>query len=294
MRRLGILAAAILGLCLTSAAWAEAEDTEREGGILGTGIVGTITALGSIYVNGQHILFDDGMAVENLLPGHTVAVLAHLEGSEWRARDIRQILPLVGPAQVSPDGQLTIMGTRVLTADGMASDIATGDWVAISGLWQAGQVIATRVDRVSDPVNARIEGTVFDTQSDRPLRLGGTEITGLRPQHLQDGDVIRVTGKPAEDGLQVSQLETGVFASAPGMVLIEGYFSAPQPSGLYTVLGSNIVSYTDSPEMIDPLAKQLICSSAGIMVTVDITSMDPGNLVEIPAECVDGTMAPLD
>ncbi len=294
MRRLGILVAAILGFCLASAAWAESEDTEREGGILGTGIVGTITALGSIYVNGQHILFDDGMAVENLLPGHTVAVLAHPEGTRWRATDIRQILPLVGPAQVSPDGQLTIMGTRVLTPDGVASDIAAGDWVAVSGVWQAGYVIATRVDPVSDPVNARIEGTVFDTQSDQPLRLGGTEITGLRPQHLQDGDVIRATGTPTGDSLQVSQLETGVFASAPGVVLIEGYFSAPQPSGLYTVLGSNIVSYTDSPEMIDPLAKQLICSRAGMMVTVDLTALDPGDVVEIPVECVDGTVAPLD
>ncbi len=294
MWRLGILATAIAGLCTAFAALAETDENEREGGILGTGIVGTITALGSIYVNGQHILFDDDLGVEHLLPGHTVAVLAQPEGARWRASDVRQILPLVGPAQISTDGQLAVMGTPVLLAEDLRADIATGDWIAVSGLWQAGRVIATRIDPVNGGTSARIEGTLFEVGEDRPLLLGGTAITGLQPQHLQDGDVIRVTGKPVGNSLLVSQLETGVFADAPGTILIEGYFSAPKASGLYTVLGSNIVSYTDTPEMIDPNARQFFCGRVGEMMPVAAVQADDTRTFPIPGGCFAGTEAKAD
>jgi hypothetical protein len=288
MRRLRILAAAILAIWIACAALAETEDTEREGGILGTGIVGTITALGSIYVNGQHILFDPDTDAAKLLPGHTVAVIARLDGAQWHASHIRQILPLVGPLQISADGQRSIMGTPIILLDEDAADIPADTWVAVSGLWQSGQVIATRIDRASPDMRARIEGTVFDVIPGQPLHLGGTAIGGLLPSHLEDGDVIRAIGEADGNSLQVSQLETGVFASAPGVVLIEGYFSVPTASGLYTVLGSNIVSYTDNPAMIDPAARQFVCSRKGQMFPVNADEPEAEGLSSVLSDCLSG------
>jgi hypothetical protein len=141
--------------------------------------------------------------------------------------------------------------------------VNVGDWVAVSGLWKSGEVIASRVETAPPGGTARIEGSVFGIEAGQPLTIGGTRITGLLPRHIQDGDVVRAVGSATQEGLQASRLETGVFAGTPQVVLSEGYFSAPQPSGFYTLLGSDIVSYTNNPEMIDPAPKQLVCSRRG-------------------------------
>ena len=273
-------------LCVWSSAIpAGPDEDEREGGILGTGIVGTITSLGSIYVNGQHIRFDpdllisDGVSVQraiNLQPGHTVAVIAHLENDRWQASHIRQIVPLVGPLQMSPDGQLSIMGTVVLADEATARGLTAGNWVAVSGLWKLGEVVATRMELIGSETTARIEGTAFDLQPGRLLRIGGTDITGLQARHIGEGDVVRVMGSPSASAIQATRLETGVFSRTPDIAIFEGYFSEPKPSGLYTVLGSGIVSYTDNPAMIDPAIRQTICSAEG-----DLSSLDTGQIAAL-------------
>ncbi|SMR82131.1 hypothetical protein SAMN04488030_2473 [Aliiroseovarius halocynthiae] len=269
---------AVLMLAVSTAAMATEED-EREGGILGTGILGTITALGSIYVNGQHIRFapefevTDGVTVSTaaqLLPGHTVAVVAAPDGAGWQASYIRQITPLVGPVQSISDGQFDVLGTTIQAEPKLIAGLGQGDMVAISGLWQEGQVIASRIDRVANDSPARIEGSVFDVTPGQPLTIGGTEITGLWPTHIQDGHVVRVVGSANETGIQVQSLETGVFAATPQVILSEGYFSVPTVSGLYTLLGSDLLSYTDQPGMIDPVVRQLVCSRDGQMYPVQI------------------------
>ncbi|MCB2136572.1 MAG: hypothetical protein KDE08_11620 [Rhodobacteraceae bacterium] len=148
---------------------------ERVGGITGTGILparisGTVTELGSIHVNGQHIRFDTGMPVqdavflasaEDIRPGHTVAVVAEPAEGDWQALSIRQIMPLLGPMDEVGDGWLTVMGTHVV-ASGLTGDIAPGQWVAVSGLWRDREVVASRLDPVpSGAVPARILGTAF-------------------------------------------------------------------------------------------------------------------------------------
>jgi hypothetical protein len=248
------------------------KEPEREGGILGTGIVGTITDLGSIYVNGQHIRFAPDFAVADgitvttahqLRPGHTVAVVAMPDEEGWQASYVRQITPLVGPVQsLSSDG-FTILGTPVVTSGSAENDLKVGDWVAVSGLWNAGQVMASRVEPAPEDSPARIEGSVIDVVAGQPLTIGGTRIAGLLPRHLQEGDVVRVSGSATQESLQATSLETGVFAGKPQVVLSEGYFSAPKPSGFYTLLGSGIVSYTNNPTMIDPASRQFACGSKG-------------------------------
>ncbi|WP_170415837.1 DUF5666 domain-containing protein [Ruegeria atlantica] len=258
----------------------QAEDkgnSEREGGIIGTGIVGTITHLGSIHVNGQRILFDDQMPVANavppiradeLKPGHTVAIVATYENDEWHARHIRQVLPLVGPVSSVQDGQISVLGTDVTVE--WSVDVQVGDWVAISGLWRGHKVRASRVEKLSSDVYpARLSGTYLGSDPQARTLIGASVISGIEPQHLSPGDLVRVIGQPTSDGIRAERLEAGLFAGAIGVVQVQGFYSEPQPSGLYTVLGSGLIAFSDQPEMIDQNTEVIRCGDGGELVNSD-------------------------
>lgn len=253
-----------------------AQDHElREGGIIGTGIVGTVTELGSIWVNGQHVRFPDDLGVDEgmglrlageIRPGHTVAVIATPEASDWRAQYIRQILPLVGPVSRIEGGELTILGTRII-APGNVRGVAPGDWLAVSGLWREGEVIASRLEKLSiPPGEASVTGTYLGRDSRGRALIGSVAIAGIVPQHLQPGDVVRATGRPGADGsLQTTRIEVGIFASPVALIQAEGYVSPPRPDGLYTVLGSGLISYTDHPDEMSTRARTILCGKPGAM-----------------------------
>ena len=251
------------------------ESEDREGGIIGTGIVGIVTQLGSIWVNGQHIRFDpdlpvrDGLGLDraaDIQPGHTVAVVATPDGADWRARDIRQVLPLVGPVSAVEGAQLQILGTTV-HAEGPVTDVSPGDWIAGSGLWRGDGIEASRLDRLpADWSRAQITGTYLGDDPDG-LRIGGTQIAGLVPQHLQPGDVIRVFGTAGPEGLRADRLEKGLFTEPVQLVQAEGYVSPPRADGLYTVLGSGLLSYTDRPDEMDTALRMRTCGTGAPMVT---------------------------
>jgi hypothetical protein len=260
-----------LTACLNVAMAAE-ETTEKEGGIIGTGIAGTITRLGSIHVNGQHIRFDPALPVAgsvpamragDLQPGQTVAVTATVQEDGWQALHIRQILPLVGPVEANEAGVLTILGSAV-DAGALARGITPGDWVAVSGLWRAGRVQASYLERVPEDARlARITGTYLGPDGAGRIAVSGSALEGLEPRHLRRGDVLRAFGTPVAGGLRATRIEAGLFDGQVGIVQVEGYFSPPQPDGLYTVLGSGMVAFTDRPEMIDTQGRVVQCGTGG-------------------------------
>ena len=252
----------------------KAAEEEREGGIVGTGIVGTIQSLGSIIVNGRRITFDDTLMVPTpmgekparmLRPGETVAVNARPAGSDWEATGIAVMLPLLGPAEIE-DGRLTILGSEVATGGADLTEalgpIEADAWYAVSGLWQDRRIMATRIERVA-PGTAQISGSYFPLDEGGGFRVGGTTVTGLDLAHVSTGDVVTVRGVPGPAGLGATDVRIGLFDEPMGMILSEGYLSPPMPGGLYTVLGSGLVAYTDNPGMIDPTSVGLFCAQAG-------------------------------
>ena len=260
---------------LTAFTPASAED-EREGGIIGTGIVGTITKLGSIWVNGQHIELSPKLRVADspalklatgLQPGHTVAVIAEHSASGWVARYVRQVLPLVGPIEaVSPD-HVTIMGTEVRLPKPYGFNI--GDWVAVSGLWQDNRVIASRLDAVPAGRRvARISGSFIGNIANGQPSVGQTRILRITPRHARPGDFIVAYGTPVPGGLKAKRLEKNLFAGDVGVMLVEGYLSPPAPDGVYSLLGSGLVSYTDNPGMIDPTQHGYFCGGQGKLMGI--------------------------
>ncbi|OED49562.1 hypothetical protein AB838_05735 [Rhodobacteraceae bacterium (ex Bugula neritina AB1)] len=248
------------------------ESEEREGGIIGTGIAGTVTALGSIEVNGQQIRFDDtlpvddslpGMTAASLRPGHTVAVTVQPEGTGWRALHIRQIWPLAGPVESADNGRLTILGSEVEAGE-LAKDVEPGDWLAVSGLWQGNRVLASRLDVLpQDYRQARLSGSYLGPDRQGGHLVGGTRLYGWKPEQLQPGVVLRVVGAAVPGGIAASQVETGLFSAGAEVVLIEGYYSDPNPDGLYTVLGSGLSAFTSNPLMISTDDRVIRCGIQG-------------------------------
>lgn len=264
--------AAILAWVLIFGAAQARDDEEREGGIIGTGIVGTVADLGSIHVNGQRIRFDDAMPVsgsvspmtaKELKAGHTVAIIAVHDKDGWHARHIHKVLPLVGQVSAVDSAEVTVLGTRVAITQ-VQADVNVGDWVAVSGLWRGARVLASQIDVLEgDDHQARLSGSYLGADPDGRTTVGGSVVSGIEPQHLQPGDVLRISGKPQVGGLAAVTMETGLFDEPVGLVQVQGYYSQPQSNGLYTILGSGLVAYTDQPEMIDTGQVVIQCGTMG-------------------------------
>ncbi len=251
---------------------------EREGGIIGTGIeagiFGVVTRLGSIWVNGQHITFDPDLPVldaigpkraADLKPGYTVAVSAVPDGKTWRALQIRQVLPLVGPVSFVTRNGLFVLGTRVV---GRTNGVRPGDWVAVSGVWRENEVVASHLGLLpAGWRTAQVMGTYLGKTASGHVRIGNTRLEGFAPQHLQPGDVVRATGTAGLEGVRVKHLEKGLFGRSVRLVQAEGYFSPPRPDGLYTVLGSGLVAYTKDPYGMSLRVKAIACGRPGSMQT---------------------------
>lgn len=101
--------------------------------------------------------------------------------------------------------------------------------------------------------------------------IGASVVSGLEPQHLSPGHLVRVVGQPTRDGIRAERLEAGPFAGAVGVVQVQGYYSEPQPDGLYTVPGSGWIAYSDQPEIIDPNTLVIRCGGGGGLVNAGST-----------------------
>ncbi len=281
-----ILASILLVVLFSVGAFgaAAAQDKEeREGGIVGTGIVGTITEVGSIYVNGQHIRFDQDQSVASplgerlastLVAGETVIAEAIRDGDAWHARSLRAYLPIVGPVTKIVEGQIEILGALVEVSENAASiaelaggAITEGDWVAVSGLWRGGVVVASRIERVDPLPMASVVGTYRSEAGEG--RVGSVRMLDIDIQHARPLDVLTVQGAPTPDGIEVEAVTIGLFTGPVGEVLIEGYLSEPNIEGAYTVQGSGMLAFVANPGMsVDP-ERGLFCGSARGVTTIE-------------------------
>jgi len=248
---------------------------EREGGIVGTGIVGTITELGSIYVNGQHIRFDESQIVisplgdrpaSSLVPGDTVVVEASREGGAWQASSIKAYLPIVGPVESVGLQSLEVMGAQVeipesaaSVADFVGGEVGVGDWIAVSGLWKGAAVAASRIEKITALRMASVVGTYRPDGAEN--RVGAVLIRGLDIRHARPLDVLTVQGRPTPAGLDAETVAIGLFAGPVGEVLVEGYLSRPNIQGAYTVQGSGLLAYVANPSMAIDSSRGLFCGN---------------------------------
>ena len=234
-----------------------ANGDSKEGGIGGTGIFGTVTAFGSIIINGQTVAFSDdaiqsqAMIIGRDLPlsvGSAVIVEARSEAGRWAAERVALFLPLVGPvtAVYSEAGTLSVMGTSVsLNDDAVIFDrrgeddgrfvelsaITPGNRLAVSGIWKGDGIIASRIDRLSDDGPHAASGLLL--QSGDGLSIGGTRLAGDCCSDLGTPVYAQLSGLYRDDRFVVERLETGgtlLFSRQTGRLIVEA-FLARDPDG---------------------------------------------------------------
>jgi hypothetical protein len=239
------------------------------GGIGGTGtmadasgpvIFGTITALGSIELNGLHIEVPAGVAAGDLLDtgpaslavGQSVAVATGRAGDALVARRVVQILPLVGVVEGVDTLQrrITVMGTSVQVAastplhdrDGDValplSAIGPGDWLAVSGLWRERTVVASRIERLPPQAAARATGLLQVT--DGLARIGGTALAGTAGT---EPGFAAVTGTYRDGRLVAERVVTGAVTLFPtdlDRLVVEAFLARNQNDPGYHLSGFGI------------------------------------------------------
>lgn len=222
-----------------------------EGGIGGTGIYGTVTAFGSICVNGVEIHYNKNTPVEyngksstvnTLALGQVVAVDTFREGNAVRARHINIRDLVTGPVEkVNPArGVIRILGQSVHIArfthignrgvgPRAARRIKPGSYIRVSGLRRAGgTIVATRVAVVPAIPQVQVTGPVTAVTG-KTLRVfgltvatGDAQVTGS----VARGRTVTVTGRWGDGRVTASRIAVErelPFAGPVAQVDIEAF-----------------------------------------------------------------------
>jgi len=220
-----------------------AEERRRpaEGGIGGTGIVGVVTALGSVVVAGRRVALAPDTAVSDafgprraaeLAPGHSLTVEAAPGPDGLVARRVHITEPVIGPVEaVEADGRgLRVAGVAVRLEPGVVTGARVGMRVAVSGLWDGTRVVASRIDRRAPDGPAALAGTVA-----RGGRIAGVAIATGAGTLPPAGRFATVTGSLSGARLEADRVTAERFTGAAGplaRLIVEGYLEpADTPPG---------------------------------------------------------------
>ncbi len=261
-----------------------------EGGIGGTGIVGTVTAFGSIVVQGRHIGLAPALEVSeeahpaspaDLRVGQVVAVLA-VERRAGRPEAIRVRVryavegPVAAVGHAAGGTWLTVAGQHVQLAPAArveGGSLQPGAWAQVSGLRRAdGTVRATFVRFGPAPPGGRVAVRGVPRRDGQGLRIGALPLED--PQgRLRDGVPVRVRGTISLGRLHVAEVEPDRFAPGPAHRLaLEAYVQERIPE-------RRILRVGGLPVRIGPATR---------IVGGDLGSLVPDRLVrvEVPAPTV--------
>ncbi|MEM9248757.1 MAG: DUF5666 domain-containing protein [Pseudomonadota bacterium] len=217
-----------------------------EGGIGGTGIVGTLTDFGSLRINGLRVeLTDQTRIVTALGPvsdsalavGQTLTIAANRTRDRLIARHVRIDHPLVGTlAQLG--GQLSVNGVALRAEADAVRRANVGDRVAVSGLWTPSGVVASRID----PAPFSEDLVAGDVSRDGPaLRVGGVPIfAGAGQSFPPSGSYLVATGRLSEAGFVTERAATGRFVTGAGalrQLAVEGYLERTASAPGFRIAG---------------------------------------------------------
>ncbi len=243
------LGASALAACTRLEAPGPAETAERpsEGGVGGTGIVGTLVDSKRFSVNGLNLTADETLTLrdafgpvtrDRLALGQVLTVEATSEESgQLRAQALSVVHPLIGRIEAVGRGKISVLGTEVTvergaprkTAEGRNFRPKVGQRVAVSGLWRGPDVVASRLDLLAEDAAepSVIAGVVkAGPAPDRPT-LGGLKLVvppGLVTPPL--GTFVTAHGERLGRDFLVASLREGRFQGAAGplqRLSVEGY-----------------------------------------------------------------------
>lgn len=211
-------------------------------GIGGTGIVGTISAFGSIWVNGVEVdyredqtvsLYDRPATSKDLRVGQVVAVEAEPHADRLVARSIEVRHAVVGPVTSidARNGTMQVLGQRVRmpAGDPRSETLRPGQWVSVSGLREPkGVIVASLLEQPPPGIGALVRGEVEQVDA-RGVIIGGHRYAlppGTDPSTIPGGVDLTVYGEPEGNGLTPTRLREGWMLPFDGRVrnfLVEGF-----------------------------------------------------------------------
>ncbi|MEO1193849.1 MAG: DUF5666 domain-containing protein [Pseudomonadota bacterium] len=254
-------------------------DRPAEGGIGGTGIVGTLLSEGlgpnRLAINGLQVMAPDDLQVADALgvkslaalqPGHAVTLEAEtLDDGTLLARAATLVQPLSGEIEAVTPGGFQVLGNEVildpgailLTQDGQPLTPTIGQRVAVSGLWRdQSRVVATRVDE--QPADAADVIAAVVREAESGVTLGGVPLVlPLGEQPPAAGSYATAVGRLTGGRLMTSRLGAGRFSGLAGPLTrlsVEGYLEpvAAAPGYIVADLGHSF----DPKAKLAPFAKE--------------------------------------
>jgi len=227
---------------------------DKEGGIVGTGIVGQVTGLSEFEVGGMQFETDAGIELiglnsfADLKMGMTLAVRAERRGNEWQATQIRRILLLAGPVT----GPSEVMGIPIV------GDVPSSGRVAIDGFWSQAGIVATRIEQTT------AEADEITGPADQIKRVGQLFSPDGSALELAGVDVVTLKGRYSDRRFSVQEQVTGLFAGIPpNLLMAQGFLSPSDSNDEYELLGTGSRSADPSLDRSDPQKKSTYCSFNG-------------------------------
>lgn len=290
LRHLRLVGSLLILLSMTACAQFDGmqlASEENEGGIIGTGIVGTITDIGSIYVNGIRVTYDDSLQVEtafgmesprHLAPGDTVSIEALVDDGVFRATSIERYQPIIAPIEAMATDRSWIQAlgvrvtldqtTRVAVVEGTREidrqDLQLGAWIAVSGLWRDDEVVASGIKWIARQPVASVRGVLNNTIRGA-LRIGGVRVKNMEQSRIEIGRIAAAQGILERPGgktrLAVRRFAIKRFSPQIRRLLVEGFASRPTRNGAYTIYGSGLTSFAADSDEPMSTKRSLFCGT---------------------------------
>lgn len=238
-----------VGLALPGLGRTQETDRQVEGGIGGTGIVGILTDFGSVIVAGYRVATPADVRVTDafgarsfasLSRGDSLTVEASGPNSALEAKRIHVTYPLVGVVTAVAAGGRSLMVSDVtVRLENAARGVKAGDRVAVSGLWNGSEIVASGVAPARADLDL-VSGTV--TRRGGRAFVGPVAVSGRGTAALRSAGYAEIGGQfdPQAQRLVAQTVETARFIGAAGplrQLAIEGYLEPTTIAPGYRVSG---------------------------------------------------------
>lgn len=227
---------------------------EKEGGIIGTGVVGSVTGIDRFEVSGMRFGFSSDLelkgleSLDDLRMGMTLVLSTAPDGNAWQATQLRHVPVLSGPVT----GPNEVMGVPV------SGDLQDAASVTVDGFWSKTGVVASRISPA--PAGLQQVTGVYDADQ---ATVGRVKVQVTPSFSLADGKIITVTGR-FENGLLITEaVDTELFmGKAPDLILVEGFFSEPNERDEVSLNGVAVAA-ANLGNTIDPATQVRRCALRG-------------------------------
>ncbi|MEM7210483.1 MAG: hypothetical protein AAF479_01110 [Pseudomonadota bacterium] len=256
--------AGLLSACTLDEDFAGGTRKQPKGGIGGTGIVGTLTDFGSLIINGLRVTVPTDLRIgtafgavgqDRLAIGQTLTVEAETLTGSLIARRVDIVHPVIGVAgNIAADGRsLEVAGVPVRIEPDAIATFRAGQKVAVSGVWNQTEIVASRVVPVEATASVIVAGTVRYAAERDVWSIGAMPVLLPEGVAAQDGAFATASGYLHGQSLRVETFRPGRFTGAAGALTalsVEGYLS-PTPEAPYLTVDGLGHSFSEESRL-DP------------------------------------------